>query len=253
MRTLTRKRKHPAYLVQTAGLTAVLFCIAGALSLAGAFSFLDWKLMDTAMRLHRSEPVHRDNVVFVCIDQKSIDFFDRDAQISWPWSRDFHGRLADYLASCGARAVVFDVIFSEQDIARDGLVRSETDDEFAAAIGQSGITFLAGVGQEETLTGTVLRESPLFIDDPGYIGNDSGFIRFESTLLPLPKFARNARGIGIANLEPDADGIHRRYPLVVKIGDRYAPSLGYSVVRELARAEGAPDPFERGLSEGVVD
>ena len=61
------------------------------------------------------------NIVAVVIDQRSIDFITgpREAggrEQGWPWPRDYYGVLADYLVKSGARAVAFDLIFSERSI-----------------------------------------------------------------------------------------------------------------------------------------
>jgi adenylate cyclase len=56
------------------------------------------------------------DVVIVAIDENSIKAMDRARQFGWPWPREFWGILAQHAARCGARAVVFDLIFSETSV-----------------------------------------------------------------------------------------------------------------------------------------
>ena len=60
-------------------------------------------------------------IVAVVVDQKSLDAIatPRAAgglEQGWPWPRDFHAALVRYLTASGARAVVFDFVFSERSI-----------------------------------------------------------------------------------------------------------------------------------------
>ena len=91
-------------------LVILILCLFTVLSLLGTFDYLNWKLFDVLVVHKKSIPEYRDNVVIVCIDQKSIDFYDKEGT-SWPWPREFYGHLLRYLAACDARAVFFDIIF----------------------------------------------------------------------------------------------------------------------------------------------
>ena len=61
------------------------------------------------------------NIVAVVVDQKSLDAFAKPRahgglEQGWPWPRDYYAGLVQYLAQAGARAIVFDFIFSEKSI-----------------------------------------------------------------------------------------------------------------------------------------
>lgn len=107
------KLKERKYIFWDLLLISLILCLIIIISACGLLNYFNWKMFDTFFSINRSFPEHRDNVVIVCIDQKSIDFFDKQAGISWPWPREFHGQLVRYLTECGAKAIVFDVIFSE--------------------------------------------------------------------------------------------------------------------------------------------
>src|SRR5882672_8739483 len=78
------------------------------------------------------------NIVAVVIDQRSIDFIagPREAggrERPWPWPRAYHGVVADYLLKSGARAVAFDLIFSERSLYAT-LGESDDDRDLAERI-----------------------------------------------------------------------------------------------------------------------
>jgi adenylate cyclase len=55
--------------------------------------------------------------------------------------------------------------------------------------------------------------------------------RFESAAAPIALLGANAAGIAAANLVPDRDGVVRRMPLVVRVGDRLVPGLAAEALR----------------------
>ncbi|HWP65207.1 MAG TPA: adenylate/guanylate cyclase domain-containing protein, partial [Candidatus Limnocylindria bacterium] len=64
---------------------------------------------------------------------------------------------------------------------------------------------------------------------------------------PLPEFAEAAGNAGHINFLPDADGVYRRVPLVVRAGDRLVPSLSLQLVRAYldgASATATLSPYE---------
>jgi len=76
-------------------------------------------------------------VVVVALDQKSINFYRRKMQVGWPWPRSFYQILVDYLAQGGARAVLFDMYFSEPSSDSKESDGAEVDAEFGAAIARA--------------------------------------------------------------------------------------------------------------------
>ncbi len=55
-------------------------------------------------------------IVFIDIDQKSINFYNDEFQIPWPWPRSFYAKAIDFFNKSGAKAVFIDLIFSEESI-----------------------------------------------------------------------------------------------------------------------------------------
>jgi CHASE2 domain-containing sensor protein/signal transduction histidine kinase len=149
------------------------------LTLAEATARADNLVYDRWVDLKRGPP--SEQIVVVAIDNRSIEALGR-----WPWPRSTHAALIDRLAQAQARAVGYDVLFTEPDPA---------DPVLAASIKAAGNVYL-----------------PVLLETPG----DDGAAWSESR--PAGLLAEAAAGLGHVNLTPDADGTVRRLPLYMSGG-----------------------------------
>jgi diguanylate cyclase (GGDEF)-like protein len=115
----------------------------------------------------------------------------------WPWSRDWHAILIKALSEAGAKAIVFDVLFSEPSDPEKDLLLSK-------AIKDSGKVYLAEVVEVSN--------------------NDK-----KSLLKSIDLFSMNAKGAGHINLTADLDGVMRRIPLVLDVDGQMIPQLALAV------------------------
>jgi adenylate cyclase len=231
---------HRNYLIDALIVLAILGGIA-ILAAADILAGLDGKYYDFLTRLRRSTPRPRDNVVIVVVDQNSLTGYDRDGH-GWPWPREFHGRLVEFLTECGAKSIVFDMILSEQDTDRMN-ADPEGDRIFGDAIAASGRTFLVIEAKSDALA----ANSPVFESGSPFSRNfflpdhtlsrNHQFKQYISAVYPIPVLAQGAAGFGLANAILDDDGIVRRYPLTMRLQNRYAPSLGLAVARHALGGE----------------
>src|SRR4030042_5605489 len=132
-----------SYLVRRKRLVRGFWVGLGALVLALLLYGLDvvrpleWKSWDARLRLlARPERAGRDIVIFL-IDQYSLDYFEKQMGLPWPWPRQIYSAVIDYLRTGGAQAVFFDLIFSES--SRAGV---EDDQDMARARKEAGNVFL---------------------------------------------------------------------------------------------------------------
>lgn len=114
----------------------------------------------------------------------------------WPWDRDWHATLIGILKEQGARAVVFDVLFSEPS-------DPEKDTALAQSIQEAKNVYLAEIVDEGA--------------------------KQKSVLTSLPAFMQGAKGSGHINLEPDVDGVMRRVQLAIEADERWVPQLSLAV------------------------
>ena len=121
------------------GLAAAL--AAWMLGLTAFVDNIELMTYDWRMRLTARPDRPSDDIVLVSIDDDSVR---RLAPLvgRWPWPRLVHASLLDYLARAQARAIVYDVLFTEPDVRRfdvgDEEWTGKESDEAFADVGQEG-------------------------------------------------------------------------------------------------------------------
>jgi adenylate cyclase len=86
---------------------------------------------DARVRFVAEPSAHNKKIKIIAIDQTSLDRFARHEKIFWPWPRSLYNPVLLYLKEAGARAVGFDMLFTENSS------QVEDDREFAGVIGNS--------------------------------------------------------------------------------------------------------------------
>lgn len=146
-----------------------------------------------------------DSILIVEIDDRSLAEMG-----AWPWGRDAHARMVDQLSQAGARAIVYDVLFSQP--SRD----PKQDRALGEAIARSGKVYL-----------------PEFLSEGG---EDAPPARVSA----LREIARGAAGVGLAHVRFDDDGVVRRMAPFEPDGPNLRPDL-MTVVHRATRPPGSPD------------
>ena len=142
-------------------------------------------------------------------DEAVVVYLDEDShkelgqKFNQPWDRDLHARLVERLTAAGARAVVFDIVFS--DPGPD----PAADQRFAAALKTSGRVVLAA-----DMVATAY-------------GVDG--VAAKSMTPPLELFSEAAGAIGSAEMAPDHDLIPRRHLPAAR--DDLLPSLSWAAAQ----------------------
>jgi adenylate cyclase len=225
--------KRPSKLVALSLLVVASALLALLLSQVRLFRTLELKTVDARFRLLGDQGVASNDIVLVAIDDASLKTLE-PAVGRWPWPRDTHALLVDYLERAGARLVVFDLLLTERDAEQP-----QGDAELAEATTRSGsVIHSLYLGNQDTgPTDPELLERfslPL-------VGE---FDTFADAELPLPAIARHARGLGHVTAILDADGPWRRYLLLAGHEGRLVPSLALATV--LAARDLAPDAVSAG-------
>ncbi len=153
----------------------------------------DTLILDTHLKLW-PQPQPQD-VVIVAIDEPSLSALGR-----WPWPRRRHAELIERLSAADAKAIAFDISFSEPDT-----VDPLGDDLLATAIKENGRVILPVL--PERLDNQMLE------------------------VLPLPAVASAAAGLGHSDVELDPDGMVRRIFLRAGIGSAVWPSFALALLQ----------------------
>jgi CHASE2 domain-containing sensor protein len=123
-----------ALVVLVAGLVAV--AAGGAAQLAALLPGLEQDSI--SQRFVRRGPQPAPQMLVVAIDEKSFD----DLKLQWPFPRSRHALAIDRLAQDGARAIVYDVQFTERTRARE-------DRALAESVARAGDVVLATAETDE--------------------------------------------------------------------------------------------------------
>jgi adenylate cyclase len=164
----------------------------------------------------------------------------------WPWPRDQLARLVDLATKAGAAALVLDILLSEPDrlsppeIARLLPERSEYDaaratlsdqpghdDVLAAALARSNSVLGFALTQEERTNVPQLKAG---LVQAGDLPNPF-LLPYAGNIAALPVLIANAAGYGALSLVPDRDGVVRRAPLFVTVGNKVIPSIDAEALR----------------------
>ena len=212
---------------------------------------LDLKALDFRHVLRGRIPPGRE-VVIVGIDESSLDTIGR-----WPWPRSTLADLVDRLA--GASAVGLDVVFDQPDTSLD---RRALESAVATDPGRASSDLLAALGpdQDTRLAAAIRRHGRVVLGqyfefsgapDPTLAASTArlrelsvravrgaspetafGFETATRAHVDVPILLQAAAGAGHINFLPDADGLYRRVPLAVRVGDRLVPAFALELLRE---------------------
>ena len=171
------------------------------------------KYFDTLFSLKDAKP--SDYLAIYDIDEEALK-----KQGQWPWPRQDLAQLNQQLLEQGASAVVYTVLFPEPD-------RFGGDAEFANSM--AGLpTFLSAVAiQEERQQGWHTGVAML-----GPVKDK--VLRYPGILPNVSILQEAAVGTGIVNSSPEVDGLVRRVPMLLRVGEELYPALGLDVLRGLA-------------------
>ena len=195
-------------------------------------------------------------VRIVDIDDESLKLVGQ-----WPWPRTRIAELVVKLREAGAAAIGFDVVFAEedrtspksmlsiwdvpQDMRERLLARPDHDQVMAEALRLGGVVLGFAVEREGADGGMPAR--PFRVVNLG--GSPLPYVhQFSSAIAPIGVLAAAAAGTGTLTFIPDADGVVRRVPLMVRLGNEVVPSL---VAEALRVAQGQRNYIVKvGVEEG---
>lgn len=187
------------------------------------------KTYDQLCRLKASNLAPPAEVVLVVVDQGSLTAA-KEQGVNWPWPRQMYAPILEFCASSGARAVAFDIVFTEPSVY--GL---EDDQVLAEALKANGHAFLPIFLSRESHAQPswekgVLNRIALPLE------NQSGrpVSPYISSEPPIQILGESVRGLGNVAIPPDPDGIYRRLPPVFSYREYWIPSLGMAVHSHLS-------------------
>jgi len=180
--------------------------------------------------LQNEEKTPSQAVTIVTIDEEAIEKHGQ-----WPWDRDVLANLILQLRNAETGIIVMPILFSEED-------RFGSDDVFCETLTYG--TVIAQTGTAQKRTSNPVPRGVAKIGDPlPYLFEWNGMVG------PLPKLAECANGVGVINTAPEIDGVVRRVPLLMKIGEEVYPNMAIETIRV---AVGDPSYQVKADETGIV-
>lgn len=213
--------------------TVVLIVIAVATAhlafvlLPDLFDAWNWRALDRLFVLRsrsaKLQPAYDATIVHVDLNDTTMRDLGFDVR-----RRDF-ARAVDTLRAAGTAAQAYDFVFA----ARAG---DEDDDRLIRAVTQAnnayfGAALILSSQAEysrhlaETSDQTPSNAWSIAIEDrPEDVPSATG------ALSTFPALASASQGLGFLNATADPDGVYRRVPLLVRVGEKFYPSLALRVI-----------------------
>jgi adenylate cyclase len=217
---ITRNRKSQNLALITISLLSVT--LSFFLSQFGLMKEVQLKSVNALFRMRGPVAPRDTSIVIVAIDEEAL----ASLPSRWPYPAFYYIKLLQNLKVAGARAIVFDIDFTEPN-----LDHPEYDMELARAVAEAPNVVLAGKS----------------VVDVGSYGAESMHV-----LKPVAPLLETNAPWGLANVIEDSDGFLRRYLLFQRIARKWYYPLAVETLRLIEKAPVPADvnPLEKKLTIG---
>lgn len=261
-------KKLPGILSNAAALAMVILIALSAMALwlidPIPLQSLRLSQFDQFQRWH-PRPYTPQAVRVVDIDEASLKAYGQ-----WPWPRTRVAELVHRLHEAGAAAIVFDVLLAEPDrtsplsmaqLWQDPQVSSalqrlpDHDDVLGSTLTGRHVVLGSSLSHSGTPGTSVVApfdtsKLPYRIISSGGTDPAQWLHGFDVAIWPLPGLRASAGGVGALNFATDADGVVRRVPMLLRLGEQMVPSLSAEALRV---AQDARNYLLRSNEAGIQD
>ncbi|OGI05325.1 MAG: hypothetical protein A2104_01310 [Candidatus Melainabacteria bacterium GWF2_32_7] len=214
-------------------IVALIMILANYLSLLDLYEL---KTLDTRFKmLHSYRHQPSKDIVVVGIDDISVANIGR-----WPWKREEHAKIVNFLNLYGAKVIFYDIFFSYRDKEHP-----ESDEKFIEAIKNTKNAYLAGkyIPINQDLQDDIqIKEKDKFMKkfaintvkirarDASEVIPKGKEVAYE---IPFYELANVTKRIGPVHVGSNEDGIIRYQFPVYKYKEDYYPSLSFGLTMDL--------------------
>ena len=203
--------------------------VALGLWFGGALQWLENSAWLARVRSLAKDSPATSQIKLILLDQPSLDWGKNTLGLSWPWPREIYGALLDFCKRGGAKAVAFDVLFTEPS------AYPVPDDQLLGDAIRRGPPFVGAAFLGEKQGEFTNWPAALPLKLPAFQAWDKEAIRFSKALksapratFPIAAIATNAALLADVNGVPDYDGVYRHATLVREFDGHIVPSLGFA-------------------------
>ena len=189
------------------------------------------------------------------LDQNSLDWAKDENGLAWPWPREVYGTIIKFCKRNGARALAFDVLFTEP--SKYGV----TDDQaFASEIRGFehfiGSVFLSRTAGSEKSWPSFASAPKLNVQGLDSWLSVSGHKAFTRASFPIAEISTAAGSLANVHMDPDSDNVYRRAALFEIFDGKVLPSMalaGILITKPDTPLKIYPGRFMLGDKEIPVD
>jgi adenylate cyclase len=211
---------------------AVVFALVGGWNLLG-HPFDNQLAHDSFDLLMRQRPIAYPadpDVIVLDIDEASLAAMGSQYG-RWPWPREVLGRVAAKIEAGGARAIIFDILFSDEDVANPA-----SEAAFDKYVLSSGKSFFPAVRLNPANDGASQVTLAMLKFAQPEAGLPASSLNGQRTVALIPPYFKSiydGARVGTNNIYPDADNVVRWYDSYETVGGYRIPSLPYRVAQVL--------------------
>jgi CHASE2 domain-containing sensor protein len=182
--------------------------------------------------LMRQRPIaYRADPAVMVLDIDEASLAAMNAQYGrWPWPRQVLAKVAEKIEQAGARAVIFDILFADEDISN-----SDSEIAFEHYVHESRNSFFPAVRLNpgnDAVSQISLSLLNFARPDPHHPGQADGK-RTVAMMTPYFRSIYESTRVGTSNIYPDGDNVVRWYNAYEPLAGYRIPSLPYRVAEVL--------------------
>ncbi|HEV7358919.1 MAG TPA: CHASE2 domain-containing protein [Steroidobacteraceae bacterium] len=211
---------------------AVVFALVGGWNLLG-HPFDNQLAHDSFDLLMRQRPIAYPadpDVIVLDIDEASLAAMGSQYG-RWPWPREVLGQVAAKMEAGGARAIIFDILFSDEDVANPA-----SEASFDKYVLSSGKSFFPAVRLNPANDGASQVTVAMLKFAQPEAGLPASHVNAPRTVALIPPYFKSiydGARVGTNNIYPDTDNVVRWYDSYETVGGYRIPSLPYRVAQVL--------------------
>ena len=211
---------------------AFIFALIGAWNLLGRplDNQLSHQSFDVLMRQRPIAYPPDPSIVIVDIDEPSLASMNAEYG-RWPWPRAVLAQVGQKLEAAGASAVVFDILFADEDVAN-----RTSEAEFDRYVSSSRISFYSALRLNplnDHSSGLKLSLLKFPTRDPTAAPHQVDGNRTVAMIMPYFNSIYEGARIGTVDLSPDDDNVVRWHHSYEALAGYRIPSLAYRMAQLL--------------------
>ena len=181
-------------------------------------------------------------VSIVAIDEKSLERYGQ-----FPWPRTLLADLINKIGKAGPIVIGVDILLPEEDrtslkkiaeqyqldeeVFKDFYYKLSNDQLLSNEFRQNNVVLGISPSYHRIQKEKPLKQRKRYVIEKGKNVSSKNFYYYPESIRSLSILEQNAKGIGNVGYVPERDGIVRKVPMMIKIGNKLWPSMELEMIR----------------------